>query len=97
MYARVVNVQFQSGKLDEATRLVRDVIVPVMQQQKGFKGQLLLTQSETHKAISINFWDTEADLTAFETNPLYRELMGKLAGVLAGPPAGDRYRVGVQM
>jgi hypothetical protein len=41
-------------------------------------------------------WDTEGDLTAFETSPLYRELMGKLAGVLAGPPAGERYEVSVQ-
>ena len=61
MYARAVNVQFQSGK-----------------------------------AISINLWETEADLKAFESSPVYRELMGKLAGVLAGPPAGERYEVSVQ-
>jgi heme-degrading monooxygenase HmoA len=67
-----------------------------MRGQKGFKGQLLLTQSDTGKAISINLWETEADLTAFETSPLYKELMGKLGGVLAGPPAGERYMVSVQ-
>ena len=51
---------------------------------------------DTGKAISINLWETEADLTAFETSPLYKELMGKLGGVLAGPPAGERYKVSVQ-
>jgi len=69
MYTRVVNIQFQSGKIDEASRIVRDFIVPVMKGQKGFKGQLLFTQRDTGKAISINLWEAEADLTAFETSP----------------------------
>jgi len=96
MYARAVNVPFQPGKINEAIHIVKDSIVPAMKGLKGFKGQLLLTQSDTGKAISINLWETEADLTAFETNPLYKELMGKLGGVLAGPPAGERYQVSVQ-
>lgn len=96
MFARAVNIQFQSGKVDEASRIVQDSIVPVLKAQKGFKGQLLLTQPNTGKAVSLNLWETEADLTAFETSPLYRDLMGKLADVLAGPPAGERYEVSVQ-
>lgn len=96
MYARAVNVQFQSGKVDEANHIVKDAIVPVLREQKGFKGQFLLIQRDTGKAISINLWESEADLTAFESSLLYRELMGKLAGVLAGPPAGERYEVSVQ-
>ena len=95
MYARAVNVQFQSGKIQEASRIVKDSIVPVMQRQKGFKGQLLLTQRDTGKAISINLWESQDDLTLFETSPLYRQLMGRLAGVLAGSPAGERYEVSV--
>lgn len=95
MYARAVNVQFQSGKVQEGSSIVQDSIVPVMQKQKGFKGQLLLTQPDTGKAISINLWETQDDLTLFEASPLYRELMGKLAGVLGGPPTGERYEVSV--
>ena len=96
MYARAVTIQFQTGKVDEANAIVKGSIIPVMKKQKGFKGQLLLTQPNTGKAISINLWRTEADLTAFETSPLYRELMGKLASVLAAPPVGERYEVSVQ-
>jgi heme-degrading monooxygenase HmoA len=96
MYARVVSIQFQPGKTGEAARIVEDSIVPVMREQKGFGGQLLFTQAVTGKAISINMWETEADLTAFETSPLYRELLGKIAGVLAAPPASERYEVSVR-
>lgn len=96
MYARAVNIQFQSGKVDDASRIVSEAIVPVLKGQKGFRGQLLLAQRDTDKAISINLWDSEADLAAFEASPLYRELLGKLAGVLAGPPTSERYEVSVQ-
>jgi len=96
MLARVVRVQFQTGKLDEATRIVRDEIVPEMKEQQGFEGQLLLTQEETGSAVSLNLWETAEDLDAFETGDIYRELMGRLAGVLAGPPTGERYTVSVQ-
>src|SRR4030042_5439224 len=83
MYARVMNIQFQTGKVDEASRIVKDSIVLAMRAQKGFKGQLLFTQKDTGKAISINLWETDADLTAFETSPLYKELLGKLGSLLA--------------
>jgi heme-degrading monooxygenase HmoA len=96
MYARVVNIQFKQGKLEEAKRIVNESVVPVLKEQKGFKSQLLLTQQDTGKAISINLWETEADLTAFEASPLYREVLGKLAAVLASPPAGEAYEVSVQ-
>ena len=96
MYARAVTIQFQLGKVSEASSIVKDSIVPAMKGQKGFKGQLLLTQKDTGKAISINLWETEADLTAFENSPLYKELLRKLGSLLAGPPAGERYEVSVQ-
>jgi len=96
MYARAVNMQFQPGKIDEANRIVKESVIPVLREQKGFRGQLFLTQHDTSKAISINLWETEADLTAFETSTVYRELMGKIGGILAGPPVGERYEVGVQ-
>ena len=95
MLARVVNVQFQPGKVDEGVRIVREAIIPVLEKQKGLKSQHFFTQQETNKAVSINIWETEADLVAFEAAPIYRELMGKLAGVLSGPPAGERYTVSI--
>lgn len=97
MYARIVNVQLQAAKADEGSRIVEESIVPAMKNQKGFKGQLFFTQPETGKAVSINLWETEADLIAFEGSPLYKELLGKLGGILAGPPTGEKYKVTVQV
>ncbi len=96
MFARMVTIQFQPGKIDEASRVVKESIVPVMKEQKGFKQQILLTQKDTGKAVSINLWEAEADLTAFETSSIYKELLGKIAGFLAGPPVGEQFEVSVQ-
>jgi len=96
MYARVVRVQFKEGMLDEAIRIVDEAVVPVLKEQKGFKSQFLLTQQETRNAISINLWETEADLTAFETSSLYGKVLGNLATVLDAPPASDAYEVSVK-
>lgn len=96
MRARVVAVQIQPGKMEEASRIVQRTIVPAMKEQKGFLSQLFFTQEDTGKAISVNMWETEEDLKAFESSPIYPELLGKLAAVLAGRPAGEGYDVSVQ-
>ncbi|MFW6136403.1 MAG: hypothetical protein ACOC7N_06240, partial [Chloroflexota bacterium] len=67
-----------------------------LEAEQAFKGQVLLTQPDTGKAMSINFWETEGALSAFESSPRYGELMSKLSGVLAAPPEGDRYQVAVR-
>lgn len=82
--------------MDDAGRIVREVIVPALQRQDGFRGQLLLTQHATEKAISLNLWEKEEDLDAFEHSDLYLELMGRLADVLAGALTGERCEVSVQ-
>jgi heme-degrading monooxygenase HmoA len=96
MRARVTMIQFQAGKIDEGNRIIKESVIPPMKNVKGFKGQLLLIERKANKAISVNLWETEPDLKAFETSPLYRELMGKIAGVIAGPPTTERYEVSIQ-
>ncbi len=92
----MVAVQIQPGKVEDASRIVQEAIVPVMKEQKGFLGQLFFTQENTGKAISINMWETEESLKAFEGSSIYQELLGKLAAVLAGRPVGEGYDVSVR-
>ena len=39
--------------------------------------------------------ETQEDMAAFEGSPLYMQLMGKIAGLMAAPPAGKSYEFGV--
>jgi hypothetical protein len=43
MYARVVTVQAQPGKTEEAIAIFRNSVIPAAKQQKGFISLMLLT------------------------------------------------------
>jgi len=97
MHARVVTVQIQSGKIDEAVSIYRDSVVPAAKQQKGFKGAFLLTDPTTSKGLSVTLWETQADLTAGEASGYYQEQVAKFGGVFAMPPVREHYEVSVQV
>jgi heme-degrading monooxygenase HmoA len=86
MHARVVTSQLQPGKKDEWIAIARDSIVPALQQQKGFRGFVMLADIDSDKCIAYSMWETEADLKASETSGFYQEQVAKLRSVLAAPP-----------
>jgi len=96
MYARVVTVQAQAGKLDEITKLYRESIVPAAKQQKGFRGATLFTDRANDKGISVTRWETEADLQAGEASGgYYQEQIAKIAPMLSAPPVRETYEISV--
>ncbi len=96
MYARVVTVNIHPDRLDEAIQIFRDSISPASKQQKGNKGGYLLTDHQTGKAISIAFWETEADMAAGETGDYLREQIAKVASTFTAAPVTEHYEVSVE-
>ena len=96
MFARVITVQAQPGKIDEAAMLYRDSVIPAAKEQKGFSGAMLLTDPVTGKGISITLWETEADQKASDASGYVAQQLGKLASVLAGPPVRESLVVSVK-
>jgi hypothetical protein len=66
MYARHVTVRGSGDKAEEAVRSVREHVVPILKECKGFRGQLLLIDRDKGEAIGISLWDTEEDMIASE-------------------------------
>jgi len=54
MYARVTFSQISPDKMEDVLGVLRDKMLPVASQQKGYKGYLLLGD-QTGKGISITF------------------------------------------
>ena len=67
MYARVTFAEAPPGQLDETVGLVRETLYPALKEQPGFKGALLLANSDTRKIIGITMWETEADIPHIST------------------------------
>ena len=97
MYSRVVTIQVQPGKTEEAVRIYRDSVIPAAKQQQGFKGALLLTDSNTGKAYSITRWETEADMKAGEASGYYQEQIAKFGHILTSTPTIEGFEVSVQV
>jgi heme-degrading monooxygenase HmoA len=96
MYARVVTVQYQPGKLDEGLQIFRDSIVPAARQTQGFKGGLGLGDRSTGKAISIALRETAVDIQATESSGFLQEQFAKGMHLLAGTPTVEVYEVSIQ-
>ena len=93
MFARVVAVQIQPGRMEEAIEIFRDSISSVAKQQKGNRGGYLLTDVKTCNAVSIAFWETEADMAAGESSDYLREQLTRLASTFAAPPTPEHFEV----
>lgn len=96
MKAKVVTSQFQPGKMDEAIGIYRDSLIPALQQQKGFKGLLFLTDRTTSKSVSVIMWETEPNMTAGESNVYVRQQFDKFADIVGAPPL-EQYEVSLQV
>jgi heme-degrading monooxygenase HmoA len=66
MYARHVTVRGSSERVEEGVQSVRERVIPVLKECKGFRGQLLLVDRDTGEVIGISLWDTEEDMHASE-------------------------------
>jgi heme-degrading monooxygenase HmoA len=93
MFARVTIGQMPPGKLDEATGIYRDSVLPAAKQQKGFKGLYVLGDRKTGKGLTIALWETEADMLAGETSGYYQQQVAKFKNILTAPAVREVYEV----
>lgn len=93
MYARVLHFALNPDKEEAFIRIFNEAIVPAAQQQKGFQGITLLIDSQTHNAITISYWEAEADIIANEKTGYYRQQLAKLAPFSFGYPVDQHYEV----
>jgi heme-degrading monooxygenase HmoA len=97
MHARVVTVQFQPGKGDEGTQILRESVLPEARQQRGFQGVMALADRSTDKAMAISLWQTEADVQASGASSAFAQAqLAKFASLLASAPVIETYEVVVQ-
>jgi quinol monooxygenase YgiN len=94
MKARVVTVQIQPSKLDEAVTIYRDSVVPAAAEYKGCHAVFLATDRSSGKGLSISIWD-EQELQSSEASGYLQEQFAKFADVFAAPPVRELYDVNV--
>ena len=57
MHARMSTLEGSPDQMDEGLRDVKEHVLPLLQQQDGFKGFIALGNRQSGKLIGITFWE----------------------------------------
>jgi hypothetical protein len=86
MFAR--NAYFRVKSLDlaaEFTRTLETEILPLLQKQEGFKGEITLSNPGNLERISMSLWEKESQAEAYTAN-IYPQVLKMLSNVIDGAP-----------
>ena len=94
MHARMSILEGPADQVDEGLRYVREQVLPLLQQQDGFKGFVALSDRQSGKVIGVSFWESEQAMQASEeVGDRTRSESAQAGG--ASVAGVERYEVGV--
>ena len=96
MHARVVSMETLPMNVGEAVRIYQELVIPAAKEEQGFKGALMLTDSDTGEGVSISLWESEEDMHASEARGLYPRKLDELDALFISTPVRKHYEVSVQ-
>lgn len=86
MYAR--NAHFRVKSLNMAAEFMQTLenqVLPLLRKQKGFKGEITLSNPGNLERISISLWDNKSNAEAYDAN-VYAQVLKILSKVIDGKP-----------
>ena len=96
MFARLLRLQIKIDRIDEATKLFEESVIPLCKNQKGYKGAYFLTDRKTGTSIPITLWESEKDMLATESSHFFQEQLVKFMRFFKAPPIRETFEVIVQ-
>ncbi len=96
MHARITQFHIREGKLEEFLQAL-DSLLPLMHEQKGFKGLLVLRGDSkavpSTQATVITTWESLDSLRASEENLYFYRAMARVLAFSDGFPAIGEHQV----
>lgn len=86
MFAR--NAHFRVKSLNmaaEFARIFEREVLPLLRAQKGFKGEVMLSNPGSLERITISLWESKSDAETYHANE-YPQVLKILAKVIDGTP-----------
>ena len=83
MVTRLTTFTVASENTKEATTIYQQEVVPEVRKQKGnIDARLLEPADGSNEYISMTTWENKADADAYESSGKYKELVGKIRGLI---------------
>jgi hypothetical protein len=92
MFARFVSMRLKSGNLTEFNRILEEEVIPLLQHQKGFREEIVLTNPGGAEAVGISIWEQKENAESYNCEK-FPEAQQLLAKVLDGTPQVKTYGV----
>jgi quinol monooxygenase YgiN len=93
MFARLLTVQTEPKRIDEASMLFEESVIPLCKDKKGYKGASFLADRKTGKCVFITQWESEEDMLATEQSRFFQEQVVKFIGFFTKNPIREAYEV----
>ena len=85
MFARKVSIPLKPNTLAEFTRTFEKEIVPLLQKQQGFKGEISFATPGSRDVLAISVWDTQKNADLYNSKA-YNDVLQMLVNVVDGTP-----------
>lgn len=94
MYARVTQLEIDPVRADvrAALQLFKHEVVPMLEQQDGYAGVLVLVTGEG-KGLITSLWGSEAAADAATETGFYADVLARYVTLFKSPPGRERYEV----
>lgn len=90
MFARSVSIHLKPNMLSDYARTFEKDILPLLRKQKGFAGEIALSDPGSLDAIAISLWENKADAEAYNTNT-YPQVLKTFERMIDGTPKVQTY------
>jgi hypothetical protein len=94
MYARVTQLEIDSMRIevDEVLHIYTRDVVPMLEQQPGYCGTLVLVTPEGRGQVTT-LWETEDQADASASPGFYADVLSQFVTFFRAPPGRERYEV----
>ena len=92
MYARLVKGQFKPDKIDFATQMLENDVIPLLKKQQGFRDEVSFFNEDMKEGYAISFWDDKADLEKYERD-IYPQVKEKMAEAFENPTVATDFEI----
>ncbi len=93
MFTRVVEIQCKAGKTDEVATLIKEKLLPILKQLRGFQDELVLaSKTDPKRMLALSFWAGQEDAEQYQRER-FSEIADALRPLCEGRPVVSTFDV----